>query len=416
MAYLHCTNCSWRGTEPIHGHIAIRRCPECTEPVEVRFGDGRWPMLDSLYSSESGLGEGNTPLLAVSGLRERLGIPNLWLKNEPVNPTGSFKDRGTAAEMAGAAASGFDTVAVVSSGNMAASVAAYGAAAGVRPIVIVPADTQREKLLGILAFDPIMVLAEGNVGDIRQQAERAGAELDIPFFGPDSPLRVEGQKTIAFEIAAQIGGVDTRGAAGWNALAQTGDLMGPDYVFVPISSGGHMAAVLKGFEELVAAGVLQKMPQVVGVQSSGCDPIARAFLSGGPIEPLPGARTRAHAIGNSTPSSGDRVLRVLRRLNSGGIIAVPDDDMLAVQRLIAETTGLFVQMESAASVAGLIAWQERFGIAEGARIACILTGSGLKDVATVTEWQGTRSEIRLPAPGGPEQWLKLLSDAMRVYE
>jgi threonine synthase len=304
------------------------------------------------------MGEGGTPFLQARRLGESVGCEDLWLKDESRNPTGSFKDRGTAVAVAVLAAAGVEVIGTVSTGNMARSVAAYAARAGLRAMIWVGASTPAHKLAPIAIHGANLVRIDAPYGEIYRASMEWGADNDVVFVNSDSALRVEGQKTIAYEIAEQC-------------------VERPlDWLLVPTSSGGNFSAIGKGFRELADEGFLERSPRLVAVQAEGCSPIASAWEAGmdSPADVGP-ARTIAGAISNPTPPSGARALRWAR--DTGGLaLKVSDEEILSAQAEIAALTGRFVQPASAAGLAALRRLRQSGTIGEEERVAALLTGAG----------------------------------------
>jgi threonine synthase len=371
-------------------------CRECGEPVEVLYAPGQLQPAAALAGGNRShgvlsdfaavlpdigpelisLGEGATPMLELPHLAERLGLPQLHIKNEGVNPTGSFKDRGTAVAISWALNRGFAYLGTVSSGNMAGSVAAYAARAARPCLVFVPAHLKSEKLFTIGVYGPDLLAVDGDYGELYHAALALGRERGIYFAVSDDPWRIEGQKTIAYEIVRDLG-------------------RAPDYVFLATSSGGHLAAIHKGFRELAGAGLIDRLPHLVGVQATGCSPIARAFRQGLPVERFAPVNTGAHAISNPMPPSGNRVIRELTRDGTGAIIDVDDEDMLRAQRLLTAGEGVFVQMESAAALAGAILYAHDGRLQPTDQVVLIGTGTGLKDPGAFAGQSFNRQLIEL---------------------
>jgi threonine synthase len=304
------------------------------------------------------MGEGGTPLLHARRLGAAVGCEDLWLKDESRNPTGSFKDRGTAVAVAVLAAAGVELIGTVSTGNMARSVAAYAARAGLRATIWVGASTPAHKLAPIAIHGADLVRIDAPYGEIYRTSLLWGANHDVVFVNSDSALRVEGQKTIAYEIAEQCSGRPV------------------DWLLVPTSSGGNFSAIGKGFREIVDLGHLQRSPRLVAVQAAGCSPIASAWEAGAeePVEVGP-ARTVAGAISNPTPPSGARALRWARE--TGGLaLKVTDVEILSAQKEIGALTGRFVQPASAAGIAALRKLMQSETIRSDDRVAVLLTGAG----------------------------------------
>ncbi|WP_048152091.1 threonine synthase [Palaeococcus ferrophilus] len=341
-----------------------QRC-ECGEPLEFELmkglpGIGRrvWERFSEFFpfelEPELSLGEGDTPLVK-SKLSGELGV-RLYLKNETLNPTWSFKDRGTYVGIHRALQLGFKRIGTVSTGNMAASVAAYGARAGLKTYLLVSSTIAEEKLKALAPYGAKVIKVRGDYGELYRRSLELGRERGIYFINSDDPFRVEGYKSISFEIVEELT---------------------PDYVIIPTSSGGLFRGIVKGFRELAESGLIDALPRFVVVQAEGCSPICRAFESGAErIERFENPRTMAHAIENPHPPSGNAVLRLLRELD-GLCVSVKDEEILEAQRELGRE-GLFVQPASATVVAALRKLVESGVVEEGSRVLGILTGSGLK--------------------------------------
>ena len=365
---LHCRSCG-----AVYDADAVFRCA-CGEPLDLDWTesgideDGR--DLPSRYGAffpfEPGewlsLGEGNTPLVPLSRLAGELGLSSLVVKNESANPTWSFKDRGTAACIAHARALGFTRVGTVSTGNMAASVAAYGAAAGLETVILVKGDLAEEKLAPIAIYGPRLIRVQGAYDGLYAESIRIGAERGIYFMNSDVPFRVAGSRTIAFEIFEQTDGCL------------------PDWVIVPTSAGGNIRGIINGFMDLKAAGLADRIPGFICAQAAGCSPIATAFArSDEHISPFPAPHTIAHAIENPFPPSGNRVLLELRS-RTWHALAAPEDEIVRAQADMARS-GLFGQPAAAVPLATLRQARAKGIVKEGERVALVFTGSGLKYTA-----------------------------------
>ena len=376
---LACTVCSASTAE-----MTLARCPECGEGLEVEYlnFDARaaglsWPPDQRLSLEERygpllplgsrrapTLGEGSTPLLRSPSLEAELGCGRIYLDHEGLNPTGSFKDRGTVVAISYALSLDSAAVGAVSTGNMAVSVAAYAARASL-PAVILVADTVAvQKLRAVGVYEPLLLQVQRDHGQLYFDSLELGREFGITLLNGDHPFRIEGQKTIAFDICAKLYPAE------------------PTCVVVPLSSGGNMLAILKGLSELTRMGLLNRMPKVVGVQPAGCAPIWDAYA-----HDLPGIRrverpdTLAGSIRNPFPPSGNRVLASLRS-TTADVVAVTDDEMVSAQRDLAEREGVWVQPDSAASVAALCQLVERGVIGTDDHVVCVLTGAGHRDPNT----------------------------------
>ncbi len=342
---------------------------KCGEPLRMEYFQGKirgendiWTRYSEFLPIEvneiSSLGEGNTSLSKAPNLSKKLDI-DLNLKNETVNPTWSFKDRGTILSIQRALDLGIDKIGTVSTGNMAASVSAYGARSGLKTFVLVPSDISEEKIDQMGAYEPIVIKVDGDYGRLYYKSFELEMD-DIYLTNSNSPFRVEGYKTIAFEIYEDSV---------------------PDYLMIPTSSGGLFRGLMKGFIELEMNAFIDEIPTPIIVQAEGCSPICEAYESGrNEIKKWSEPDTLADAISNPLPPGGNDVIEKLNRY--GGICEkISDRDMIAAQRDIARE-GILCQYPSAAGVAALKKLVVNGDIEEGAEVVSIITGSGLKGSTT----------------------------------
>lgn len=376
---LVCTNCG----ESYDKETKNFRCDKCGEPIELeevkegKISDGN-PLDQTLlerykdfYPSLStennySLNEGFTSLVSVEDMAKEYGISGLYFKNETQNPTWSFKDRGTVTGVLRAMNLGYKKIGTVSTGNMATSVAAYGARAGLDTYILVKKGIAEEKLKPIAIYGAKLIEVEGDYSKLYDESLAIGHENDIYFINSDVPYRVEGYKTMAFEICEQLG------------------FEAPDYVIVPTSAGGDIRGIEKGFREFYKLGLIDKLPKMVAVQASGCSPIYNAFREGKlEISRVADPETIAHAIENPYPPSGNQVLRMLKK-NGGLALGVDDVDILKSQKKLA-SLGLFVQPASATSLAAVEKLYKEKLLKESDNVVCVLTGSGLKYTAALDE-------------------------------
>ncbi len=350
-------------------------CPDCREPtVFTRKAGNRYFHKDRTHplerwldflpldrvDRELGLGEGNTPFVRLNKLATEAGLPGVYAKFEAQNPTMSFKDRGTTAAVQKAVAMGFTRIGTVSTGNMAASTAAYGARAGLETTVLLKEETAPQSLLAAGIYGPKLVRVRGDYGRLFYKSLEIGRKLGIYFMNSVDPVRIEGYKVTAFEIFLQSGKI------------------APGQIFVPVSSGGHFIGLMRGFEDLLAEGLIYRYPTFIGVQAEGCAPLARAFEAGlSKYERLDSAHTIAHAISNPAPPAGNAVLRMVRD-HAGMLVAVSDAEILEAQRALARREGLFCQPESAVTWAALLKLLKENKLDRNGPAVLVLTGSGLK--------------------------------------
>jgi threonine synthase len=315
------------------------------------------------------LGEGTTPLVRARRLGAELGLVNLHLKVEGMNPTGSFKDRGMVLAVNRAVAAGARSVICASTGNTSASAAAYAAAAGVPCHVILPAGkVARGKLAQAIAAGARLIVVDGNFDVALAAVRQVGEDGAVAVVNSVNPDRLEGQQTAAFEI------VDTLGTA-------------PDAVALPVGNAGNITAYWNGFRRYADAGRTPgaRLPRMLGFQAEGAAPI----VHGSPIE-SPETVATAIRIGNPASWAG----AVAARDASGGLIeAVSDEQILDAQRLIASTEGVFCEPASAAGVAGVRRLTESGRIDPEETVVCILTGHGLKDPDAVGADAGSLAPI-----------------------
>jgi threonine synthase len=306
------------------------------------------------------LGEGLTPLVHARNLGRRYGLANLHLKIEGANPTGSFKDRGMVVAVSKALEAGARTIACASTGNTSASAAAYGAAAGLEVVVVLPKGRIAiGKLLQALVAGSRVVAIDGNFDAalriVRELAERA--EHPVTLVNSVNPDRLAGQKTAAFEVCDDLG-------------------RAPDVLAIPVGNAGNISAYWAGFGDYKAAGLIDRLPRMYGFQAAGAAPIVLGH-------PVAEPETIATAIRIGDPASWSKA--VAARDESGGLIeAVTDDEILEAYRDVARYEGVFCEPSSAAGLAGLrrLATEGRLGVPSDATIVCVLTGNGLKDPTT----------------------------------
>ena len=304
------------------------------------------------------LGEGATPLIRAGRLARSIGLRYLYLKVEGQNPTGSFKDRGMVVAVAKAIESGARAIVCASTGNTSASAAAYGAAAGLEVIVVLPrGQIALGKLLQALAAGARVIAVDGNFDDALRIV-RALAEQDehpVTLVNSVNPFRLDGQKTAAFEVCDDLG-------------------RAPDILSIPVGNAGNISAYWAGFREYAEAGLARSTPAMWGFQAAGAAPLVHGRRVERP-------ETVATAIRIGAPASWDKA--VAARDESGGRIeAVTDDEILSAYRDLATLEGVFCEPASAASIAGLRKMAAAHKLDPDATVVAVLTGHGLKDPQT----------------------------------
>lgn len=303
-----------------------------------------------------------TPLVKSKMLGHKLGI-DLYFKIEGKNPTGSFKDRGSAVDVSVAKELGAKAIILASTGNMAASCACYAAAAHIPCFILVPEGVALNKLAQVIAFGGHIVQIKGSYNDAAKLAELLARKMDFYLAG-DYAYRVEGQKTAAFEIIDQF-------------LFQV-----PDVVIVPIGCGTNITAYAKGFDEYYELGLIDKIPQLIGVEATGAAAVVNSFnQQQDTITPLKGVDTIASAIAVPDPIDGVKALHAIYK-TKGRAMAISDEEMLEAQYLLSTQEGLFVESASAATVAAIRKLANE-AVFANKKVVCILTGDGLKDASVV---------------------------------
>jgi threonine synthase len=313
------------------------------------------------------LGEGSTPLIHSPRLSERVGHGcEVFVKNEGVNPTGSFKDRGMTVAVSNAIERGTTALICASTGNTSASAAAYAARAGISCVVVLPAGKiATGKLLQAFAYGAKIVAIDGNFDDALRIVRELGETGDFTIVNSINPNRIAGQKTAAFEIVDELGDA-------------------PDFHLLPVGNAGNITAYWAGYREYLARERSTKLPAMIGFQAMGAAPIFHNRIIENP-------ETIASAIRIGNPASWKEARAAVVE-SQGAIDIVGDEEILAAQRWLAQHEGIFVEPASAASIAGLFKWcdscdaEHSFqNIRKGSRIVCTVTGHGLKDPEVIIE-------------------------------
>jgi threonine synthase len=361
-------------------------CERCFGPLEVRYDlssldaagvkrriqagpQNLWRYVDFLPFAQPpryALPAGCTPLIRAPRLAERLGLREVWVKNDAANPTHSFKDRVVSVALAKARELGYETVACASTGNLANAVAAHAAAAGLESYVFIPADLEEQKILATGVYGTRLVTVRGNYDDVNRLCTELSAERNWAFVNVNvRPYYAEGSKTLAYEIAEGLG------------------FELPERVVAPIASGSLFTKIARGFEEWREVGLVTGAPPAMnGAQAAGCSPVAHAYESGWDVcKPVkPDTIAKSLAIGN--PADGPYALDLARR-SGGGIDAVTDEEVRAGIRLLAETTGIFTETAGGVTTATLAKLAERGDIDPDERVVLVITGEGLKTLDAV---------------------------------
>ncbi len=361
--------------EPIHV------CEFCFGPLEVIYDydeiknnisrekiengpKSLWRYIDLLpvENPTVGLSAGFTPLIKAENLGKELGLNNLYIKDDSVNhPTLSFKDRVVAVALSKAKEFGFDTAACASTGNLANSVSALAAASGMKCYVFIPANLETNKIIGSLVFDPVVVAVDGNYDDVNRLSSEIANEFGWAFVNINvRPFYSEGSKTLAFEVAEQLG---------WKV---------PDAVVAPLASGSLYTKIWKGFNELKTVGLVEdNPPRMYGAQAEGCSPIYQAFKEGRDwIKPVkPDTIAKSIAIGN--PADGPYAVKVARESN-GDMEIASNEEIIEGIKLLAKTEGIFTETAGGTTIAVLKKFAEKGVFKPDEIVVAYITGNGYK--------------------------------------
>jgi threonine synthase len=394
VTHLRCRECG--ESEPL---AASHVCGFCFGPLEVVYDEERvasqvsreriaagpaslWryadllPVLSDAPALQVDLGTGWTPLRPAHRLGERLGIDDLWLKDDTRNPSGSFKDRVVTVAISAARALGIDTIACASTGNLAGAVSAHGAAVGMPAYVFVPASLEQAKILGAAVYGANVVAVDGNYDDVNRLCAELADREGWGFVNVNlRAFYAEGSKTLGFEIAEQLG---------WEL---------PHHVVAPIASGAMFVKIRKAFEELLRYGLVDgEVPTMNGAQATGCSPVAAAFEAGTlDVAPqVPDTIARSLAIGN--PADGYYALKVASE-TGGAIGHVSDDEVVGGIRLLAETEGIFAETAGGVTVANLARFAEQGRFGRGERVVAVISGNGYKTLDAIETHLGPTFEV-----------------------
>ncbi|HEU4673821.1 MAG TPA: threonine synthase [Candidatus Limnocylindrales bacterium] len=356
-------------------------CSRCFGPLEVAYdldaigpilsptvvaarpaGIWRYAELLPVEPPARSLAVGSSPLVSADRLGPALGVDRLWLKDDTRNPTLSFKDRAVAIATATATALGLPVLACASTGNLAGATAAAAAAAGLRALVVIPADLEPAKVEHALAYGASVLPVEGTYDDVNRLCLELADETGWGFVNVNlRPFYAEGSKTLAFEVAEQLG---------WRT---------PDVIVSPIASGALFTKLAEGFEQLAAVGLIERRPvRFVGAQAAGCAPVATAWAEGAEVvRPVRAPDTIVRSLAIGSPADGAYAVE-LARSSGGSVESIPDEATAAAVRQTAELEGIYGETAVGVTVASVEAARRRGVIRDGDEVVALLTGNGLK--------------------------------------
>ena len=402
LSNLRCREC---GRE--YPKAPVHICEWCFGPLEVSYdyaAIGRtltrekiergphnvWRYRDLLPVSDGpvvDLNAGFTPLVKADNLGKKFGLTNLWLKNDCVNPSYSFKDRVVAVASTVAREFGFKTLACASTGNLAGAVAAHAAKAGMESYVFIPADLERVKVVGAAIYGPTVVAVKGSYDDVNRLCSEIADQYPWAFVNINvRPFYSEGSKTLAYEVAEQLG---------WRA---------PDHVVVPVASGSMFTKIFKGFKEFEKLGIIGEVKTRMHLaQALGCSPVVTAYNEGTmDVRPVkPNTIAKSLAIGN--PADGFYALNVIKE-SGGSATAVTDPEVIEGIKLLAENEGIFGETAAGVTVSGLRRLAASGAIARDDLTVAYITGNGLKTQEVMED--GVQTMLVEPAFASFQQALK----------
>lgn len=324
------------------------------------------PLLPCDPEYKVDLGTGYTPLIRADRLAKQLGLDTLWIKNDTVNPTWSFKDRVVSIAIARARQFGFEAMACASTGNLANSVSAHAAKAGMPAYVFIPHDLEEGKVVGSAIYDPTLVMVDGSYDDVNRLCTEVAGSRRWAFVNINvRPYYAEGSRTLAYEVAEQLG---------WRA---------PAHCVAPMASGSLYTKIWKGFQEFHKVGLIDEPhTRMSGAQARGCSPITTAFENQtfNFVPQKPNTIARSLAIGN--PADGYYALKVMEE-TGGGSEAATDDEIIEGVKLLAETEGIFAETAGGVTIACLKRLVESGAIRRDEETVAFITGGGLKTIEAV---------------------------------
>ncbi len=363
--------------------IKIHACEECFGPLEVVYNidllninkhtiEGRsktlWRYRELLPLEDAAkiidLGAGFTPLHECKRLAEALGLRRLYIKNDTVNPTGSFKDRPATVAISKSIEFGFRAAGCASTGNLAAATAAHAAKAGLPCYVFIPSNIEKSKILQAAAYGAKIIAVKGTYDDANRLAAQASYEYDLAIVNINvRPYYVEGSKTIVFEICEQLG---------WRA---------PENLIIPVGSGALLCAVWRGLKQFNELELIDELKtKIIGAQPEGCSPIVRAYKSNlGDVSPIEKPDTVAKSLAIGDPGDGIYALRSIKE--SGGLAeCATDEEIIEGVNLLAKTEGIFAEPAGGITIAVLKKLIDSGDISRDEEVVCCVTGSGFKSL------------------------------------
>ncbi len=372
-----CPHCGQAGTLDVLYDFEALRAEVSREDIARSADPTLWryrPLLPlPLEAAVPPLAVGGTPLYDAPRLAADLGLTQVWVKDDGRNPTGSLKDRASAVVVARAMAQGIEVVTTASTGNAAAALAGIAASVGLPAVIFVPASAPEAKIAQLLTYGAHVLLVQGNYDNAFDLAVEAAGRYG--WYNRNTgmnPYTAEGKKTVAYEIAEQLG---------WQA---------PDVVVLSVGDGNIISGVHKGFSDLLALGWIERMPRLIGVQADGSAACYQAWKTGADPATMPpiASHTVADSIAADLPRDRVRAVRAVRE-TGGAFVSVPDDAILAGIPVLARLSGVFAEPAAAATYAGARAALAEGHIRSGERVVLLVTGNGLKDIKSAMRVAGT---------------------------
>ena len=385
------TNCSCGGILDIVYDYGYIKANLTKEKLAARRDNSMWRYRELLPVEEdtpnTPLRVGWSPLYEADRLAKQLGIKKLYVKDDGINPTASLKDRASAMAVAKAREAGAEVIACSSTGNAASSLAGNAAAAGLKTYIFVPSRAPKGKVAQLMTFGATVISVQGSYEDTFELSKAA-----IDRWGwynrnaAINPYLSEGKKTVALEIMEQL------------------DWQVPDYIAISVGDGCTIAGLWKGLKDLHAIGFIDRLPRLISAQAEGCCPLNRAIETGEPWHPME-ENTLADSIAVGVPRNADKALMAIRESN-GVTVNVSDEEIMAAQKLLGRTCGVFGEPAGVTGAAGLKKLCEQGRIEPDATVVSVVTGNGLKDVANAIKSCGEPISI----PGDMDLLLKAFAE------